>query len=53
MDEEVTLSLQLLLQMTEHHLMLFEGFPTMPNLAMGLEIFLDRSFNGQALTFLS
>ncbi|GHO65489.1 hypothetical protein KSC_043810 [Ktedonobacter sp. SOSP1-52] len=49
----MTLGLQILVQMTEHHLVPFESFRAMPSLAMGLEILLDRSFNGQALTFLS
>jgi hypothetical protein len=51
-DEEMTLGSQILVQMREHHLMPFEGFRTMPSLAMSLEIFLDRSFYRQALAFL-
>jgi hypothetical protein len=54
MDEkEATLASQILLQMTEDHLMPFEGFCTVAGLAMSLEILLDRSFNGQVLTFFS
>ena len=47
----MTLGLQIVLQMTEYHLMPFEGFRAMPDGAMGLQIVLDRSFNGQILTF--
>jgi hypothetical protein len=54
MDEvEVTGSLHILMQMTEYRLMPFEGFRTMPDAAMGLEILLDRSFHCQTLAFLS
>jgi hypothetical protein len=52
-QEEMTFDPQILAQMSEHHLMPFEGFRTMPSLAMSLEVFLDRSFYRQALTFRS
>ena len=51
-EEEVTLGQHILLEMTEHHLMPFEGFRAMPDFAVSLQILLDRSFNRQALTFL-
>ena len=50
--EEVTLGHHLLLEMSEHHLVPFEGFRAMLDGAMGLEILLDRSFNRRAMTFL-
>ena len=48
----MTLGQQILLQMTERHVMPFEGFRAMPDFAVSLEILLDRPFNRQALTFL-
>jgi hypothetical protein len=38
--------------MSERHVMPFKGFRAMPDGAMRLEIFLNRSFNRQAMTFL-
>jgi hypothetical protein len=38
--------------MTECHVMPFDGFRAMPDFAVRLQIFLDRPFNRQALTFL-
>jgi hypothetical protein len=51
-EEEVALRSQILLQMSEHQLMPFQRFRTMPDCAMGLQIALDCSFNCQMLTFL-
>ena len=48
----MTLGQHILLQLTEYHLMPFEGFGAMPDGAMGLEILPDRSFNRQPMTFL-
>jgi hypothetical protein len=48
----VTLIQQILLQLTECHVMPFEGFRAMPDFAVSLQILLDRPFNRQALTFL-
>jgi hypothetical protein len=54
MDEmQVTLDQQILAQMSEHHLMPFQGFGAMSDRAMGLQILLDRSLDRQALIFLS
>ncbi len=50
--EEVTIIQQILLQMTEYHVMPFEVFWAMPDFAVSLQILLDRPFNRQALTFL-
>jgi len=50
---DTTFGQHILLEMSEHHVMPFEGFRAMPDFAMGLEILLDRSFNRQVLTLLS
>jgi hypothetical protein len=42
---EVAFGQNILLQMTERHLMPFEGFRAMLDFAVGLEILLDRSFD--------
>jgi hypothetical protein len=43
---------QILLQMTECHVMPFEGFRAMPDFSVSLQVLLDRPFNRQALTSL-
>jgi hypothetical protein len=48
----VALGSQILLQMTECHVMPFEGFRAMLDCSMGLEILLDRLINREAMTFL-
>jgi hypothetical protein len=48
----VTLIEHILVQMTECHVMPFEGFRAMLDFAVRLQILLDRPFNRQALAFL-
>ena len=48
----MTLIQQILLQMTECHVMPFEGFRSMLDFAVSLEILLDRLINREAMTFL-
>jgi hypothetical protein len=48
----VTLIQHILLQMTECHVMPFQGFRAMLDCSMGLEILLDRPFDRQAMTFI-
>ena len=48
----MTLGQHILLEMTEHRLVPFEGFQAMPDFAVSLQILLDRSFNCQVLTLL-
>ena len=48
----MTLGQHILLEMTEHRLVPFEGFQAMPDGAMGLQILLERSFKRQVLTLL-
>ena len=53
MDQnEVTVGLEILVQMSEDRLMPFEGLRAMPDHAVRLEILLDRSLYRQALAFL-
>ena len=48
----MTLIEHILLQMTECHVMPFEGFRAMTDFAVSLQKLLDRPLNRQALTFL-
>ena len=48
----MTLDQQILVQMTECHVMPFEGFRAMPDFAVSLQILLDRLINREAMTFL-
>jgi len=48
----MTLIQQILVQMTECHVMSFEGFRAMPDFAVSLQVLLDRPFNRQVLTSL-
>jgi len=51
-QQEMTLGLHIRLEIPQGRLMPFQGFPTMSDAAMGLQILLNGSFKRQALILL-
>src|SRR5579859_275751 len=43
-EMQMTLAVRILLQISKHHLMPFQGFGEMPHFSMSLQILLDGSF---------